>query len=119
MRAPSQPHDAITAFAVPNPNCSSQNSRFFPVWLPGKLPYHNIIHATTGAIHSPALPDAFFGGCPSDPVLSFSSAMRHRPSPGKYLPQDIVQGPSAGSVELGVELVGATLAPPLNGFAKT
>ena len=30
--------DAITAFAIPNPNWSSQNSRFFRVWLPGKLP---------------------------------------------------------------------------------
>jgi hypothetical protein len=26
--------DAITAFAVPNPNSSSQSSRFFQVWLP-------------------------------------------------------------------------------------
>jgi hypothetical protein len=25
--------DAITAFAVPNPNCPSQNRRFFQVWL--------------------------------------------------------------------------------------
>jgi hypothetical protein len=25
--------DAITAFAVPNPNCSSQSRRFFQVWL--------------------------------------------------------------------------------------
>src|SRR5207249_8869343 len=32
--APSQPLDAITAFAVPNPNSSSQSSRFFQVWLP-------------------------------------------------------------------------------------
>jgi hypothetical protein len=30
--------DAITALAVPNPNCSSQNSRFFQVWLPVGLP---------------------------------------------------------------------------------
>ena len=30
--------DAITAFAVPNPNCSSQSSRFFQVWLPFGLP---------------------------------------------------------------------------------
>ena len=36
--APSQPLDAITAFAVPNPNHSSQSSRFFRVWLPNKLP---------------------------------------------------------------------------------
>ena len=30
--------DAITAFAVPNPNCSSQSRRFFQVWLPAGLP---------------------------------------------------------------------------------
>ena len=30
--------DVITAFAVPNPNCSSQSSRFFRVWLPDGLP---------------------------------------------------------------------------------
>jgi hypothetical protein len=31
--------DAITAFAVPNPNCSSQSRRFWPVWLPVGLPF--------------------------------------------------------------------------------
>ena len=36
--APSQPLDAITAFAVPNPNCSSQSRRFFRVWSPCGLP---------------------------------------------------------------------------------
>jgi hypothetical protein len=36
--APSQPFDAITAFAVPNPNFSSQSRRFFQVWSPSKLP---------------------------------------------------------------------------------
>ena len=36
--APSQPLDAITAFAVPNPNCTSQRRRFFQVWLPSGLP---------------------------------------------------------------------------------
>jgi hypothetical protein len=30
--------DAITAFAVPNPNYPSQSSRFFQVWLPSRLP---------------------------------------------------------------------------------
>ena len=30
--------DAITALAVPNPNYSSQSSRFFQVWLPVGLP---------------------------------------------------------------------------------
>jgi hypothetical protein len=30
--------DAITAFAVPNPNCSSQNQSVFRVWLLGELP---------------------------------------------------------------------------------
>jgi len=30
--------DAITAFAVPNPNCPSQSRRFFQVWLPFGLP---------------------------------------------------------------------------------
>jgi len=30
--------DAITAFAVPNPNSSSQSRRFFPVWLLFGLP---------------------------------------------------------------------------------
>ena len=30
--------DAITAFAVPNPNCSSQGSQFFRVWWLDKLP---------------------------------------------------------------------------------
>ncbi len=29
--------DAVTAFAVPNPGCSSQGSRFFRVRLPGGL----------------------------------------------------------------------------------
>jgi len=36
--APSQPFDAITAFAVPNPNFSSQSRRFFRVWSPNRLP---------------------------------------------------------------------------------
>jgi len=31
--------DAITALAVPNPNYSSQSSRFFQVWLPVGLPF--------------------------------------------------------------------------------
>jgi hypothetical protein len=31
--------DAITAFAVPNPNSSSQSRRFFQVWLPVGLPF--------------------------------------------------------------------------------
>ena len=30
--------DAITAFAVPNPNHSSQSCQFFRVWLPSRLP---------------------------------------------------------------------------------
>ena len=30
--------DAITAFAVPNPNCPSQSRRFFQVWLPAGSP---------------------------------------------------------------------------------
>ena len=30
--------DAITAFAVPNPNHSSQKGRFFQVWLLVRLP---------------------------------------------------------------------------------
>jgi hypothetical protein len=30
--------DAITAFAVPNPNCPSQSRRFFQVWLLLGLP---------------------------------------------------------------------------------
>jgi hypothetical protein len=30
--------DAITAFAVPNPNCPSQSRRFFQVWLLFGLP---------------------------------------------------------------------------------
>jgi hypothetical protein len=30
--------DAITAFAVPNPNFSSQSRRFFQVWMPVELP---------------------------------------------------------------------------------
>jgi hypothetical protein len=30
--------DAITAFAVPNPNCSLQSSRFFRVWWLDELP---------------------------------------------------------------------------------
>jgi hypothetical protein len=40
--------DAITAFAVPNPNCTSQSRRFFQVWLLFGLP--------RGADHS-----AYFG----------------------------------------------------------
>ena len=31
--------DAITAFAVPNPNTSSQSRRFLQVWLPVGLPF--------------------------------------------------------------------------------
>ncbi|GEM_PF-1395639 len=31
--------DAITAFAVPNPNYSSQSRRFFQVWLLVGLPF--------------------------------------------------------------------------------
>src|SRR6202007_564265 len=31
--------DAITAFAVPNPNYSSQSRRFFQVWLLFELPH--------------------------------------------------------------------------------
>ena len=31
--------DAITAFAIPNPNCPSQSRRFFQVWLPVGLPF--------------------------------------------------------------------------------
>jgi hypothetical protein len=31
--------DAITAFAVPNPNYSSQSRRFFQVWLLIRLPF--------------------------------------------------------------------------------
>jgi hypothetical protein len=38
MHVPSQPLDAITAFAVPNPNFSSQSRRFFQVWLSCRLP---------------------------------------------------------------------------------
>jgi hypothetical protein len=38
MHVPSQPLDAITAFAVPNPNFSSQSRRFFQVWLSCGLP---------------------------------------------------------------------------------
>jgi hypothetical protein len=38
MHVPSQPLDAITAFAVPNPNCPSQSRRFFQVWPPCRLP---------------------------------------------------------------------------------
>jgi hypothetical protein len=30
--------DAITAFAVPDPNCPSQSRRFFQVWLLFRLP---------------------------------------------------------------------------------
>jgi hypothetical protein len=30
--------DAITAFAVPGPNCSSQSRRFFQVWSRSELP---------------------------------------------------------------------------------
>jgi hypothetical protein len=30
--------DAITAFAVPNPDCPSQSRRFFQVWLLFRLP---------------------------------------------------------------------------------
>jgi hypothetical protein len=30
--------DAITAFAVPNPNCPSQSRRFFQVWSLSGLP---------------------------------------------------------------------------------
>jgi hypothetical protein len=31
--------DVNTAFAVPNPDFSSQSRRFFRVWMPDKLPY--------------------------------------------------------------------------------
>jgi hypothetical protein len=32
-----QPLDAITAFTVPNPNCTSQRRRFLQVWLPREV----------------------------------------------------------------------------------
>jgi len=35
---PAQPLDAITAFAVPDPNFSSQSRRFFQVWLLSESP---------------------------------------------------------------------------------
>ena len=38
MHVPSRPLDAITAFTVPNPNCTSQRRRFFQVRLPFGLP---------------------------------------------------------------------------------
>jgi len=31
--------DVIPAFTVPNPDCSSQNRRFFRVWLSARLPH--------------------------------------------------------------------------------
>ena len=45
--APSQPLDAITAFAVPDPNYSSQSSRFFQVWLPNRSPCRAITQSTS------------------------------------------------------------------------
>ena len=39
MRAPSQSLDGITAFAVPNPSCSSQGSRIFRVWSFDESPH--------------------------------------------------------------------------------
>jgi hypothetical protein len=39
--------DVITAFAVPNPNYSSQSSRFFPVWLLRCLPTELITQPTS------------------------------------------------------------------------
>ena len=39
--------DAITAFAVPNPNNSSQSSRFFQVWLLVRLPHELITQPTS------------------------------------------------------------------------
>jgi len=38
LSASRRPFDAITAFTVPNPNCTSQRRRFFQVWLPLGLP---------------------------------------------------------------------------------
>ena len=41
--------DAITAFAVPNPNFSSQSGRFFRVWLPVRVaPTELITQPTSG-----------------------------------------------------------------------
>jgi hypothetical protein len=39
--------DVITAFAVPNPDHSSQSCRFFRVWLPSKLPAGPITQPTS------------------------------------------------------------------------
>ena len=39
--------DAITAFAVPNPNYSSQSRRFFQVWLLSGLPVELITQLTS------------------------------------------------------------------------
>jgi hypothetical protein len=39
--------DAITAFAVPNPNCPSQSCRFFQVWLLFGLPPELITQPTS------------------------------------------------------------------------
>ena len=40
--------DVITAFAVPNPDCSSQSRRIFRVWLPYGLPLRLITQSTLG-----------------------------------------------------------------------
>jgi hypothetical protein len=39
--------DAITAFAVPNPNHSSQSCRFFRVWRPAGCPAEPITQSTS------------------------------------------------------------------------
>jgi poly(A) polymerase len=44
---PSQPLDAITAFTVPNPNCTSQRRRFFQVWLPRQVALPRLITQST------------------------------------------------------------------------
>lgn len=43
--------DALTAFAVPNPNCPLQGSRFFRVWWPGGLPRRTDHPAYFGSVN--------------------------------------------------------------------
>jgi hypothetical protein len=51
--------DATTAFAVPNPNFSSQRRRFFQVWLPCGLPRltdHPVYFGSASFIRCPFQP---------------------------------------------------------------
>ncbi len=79
MHAPSQPFDAITAFTVPNPNCSSQSQSVFsglvarPVTLPSGSPS---LHRIGNVLFSPTLSAVDGSQVKYVSALSFTAAGR-------------------------------------------